>query len=188
MEQELASQIRAGDERAFEQVFRAHYSALCGHANKILKDLEEAEEVVQDSFCKIWERREQLEITDSLKAYLFRTVHNACLNHLKHRKVRLAYAEHAGANQATYTNHDSAEQSELESQVLDAMNALPEKCREVFELSRFDGLKYREIAAKLNISEKTVENQMGKAFKILRDKLGAYLKGALLWMFFSFFN
>ncbi len=141
---------------------------------------------MQDVFFKIWERRELLEITTSLKAYLYRSVHNACLNHIKHQKVKQAYSDFYRENHEEQDDHNPSDQQELEQQVMDAMDALPEKCREVFELSRFEGLKYREIAERLSISEKTVENQMGKAFKILREKLSVYLKGTLIWIFFHF--
>ena len=188
MEQPLIQEIREGNEQSFEQAFHMHYAVLCGYANKLLKDLDEAEEIVQETFYKIWEKREQLEITISFKAYVFRAVHNACLNYLKHQKVRKAYADHVEANHEEAANHDPAEQNELEQHVVEALDALPEKCREVFELSRFEGLKYKEIAERLEISEKTVENQMGKAFKILREKLAVYLKAAMLWIFFSLFH
>ncbi len=146
--------------------------------------MDEAEEVVQGVFFKVWERRGQLEVTVSLKAYLYRAVHNASLNHLKHQKVRQEYANHVKAMEEEGMEDPGMELTELQRDVTYAIEELPEKCREVFKLNRFEGLKYREVADLLGISEKTVENQMGKALKLLRDRLSHYLRVILPWLLF----
>lgn len=180
----ILESVRNGDERAFEQLFRALYAPLCGYATKLLGTSNDAEEVVQAVFFKLWERRSDLNIETSFKAYIYRAVHNACLNQLKHEKVKQQYAAHVKATQVEGIADDVLEQKELEQEIGRAIAQLPEKCREVFELNRSEGLKYKEVAQLLNISEKTVENQMGKALKLLRGKLSKYLKIVLPWIFF----
>lgn len=171
-----------GDENAFEMTFKEHYQALCRYANSFLNDRDEAEEVVQASFLGIWEKRSSLFITTSLKAYLYQAVRNRCLNVIKHEKVKQQHAEHevlmsAYAQEST---SDSVLSNELEQRIYIAMQVLPEQCRLVFKLSRFEELKYQEIADQLNISVKTVENQIGKALKIMREQLREYLPIILL--------
>lgn len=180
----ILEQLSNGDERAFEQLFRAFYAPLCGYANKLLKSSDDAEEVVQAVFFKLWERRADLQIETSFKAYIYRAVHNACLNQIKHEQVKQQHAAYVKATELEGVDEDPVEQKELEQEIGRAIEQLPEKCREVFELNRFEGLKYREVAQMLNISEKTVENQMGKALKLLRTSLGRYLKILMPWMIF----
>jgi RNA polymerase sigma-70 factor (ECF subfamily) len=160
------------DETAFEQVFRTYFKDLHAYAFTILRSEAAAEEVVQNVFFKLWERAGTLNIGGPIAAYLYRAVHNESLNHIKHLKVR---TEHK-----LYVSHRSEDAEgagkslalkELESRLQEAMKALPEQCRTIFQMSRFEELRYREIADRLDISVKTVENQMGKALKILRAKL-----------------
>lgn len=169
--------IKQGDERVFEQVFREHYKVLCGYAIKFLKEKEAAEEIVQDVFFKLWEKRETLEITTSLKSYLFRAVHNRCLNTVKHIDIRENYKaeneERIKSEEENLTEHFN--QFELQQQIQKAIDTLPEQRQKIFKLSRFQGLKYREIAEQMELSEKTVEAQMSKALKTLREALKDYL-------------
>lgn len=144
----------------------------------------DAEEVVQAVFLKIWEQHTSLEIQQSLKAYLYRAVHNACLNQLKHEQVKQAHANHVKHTQEEAQTTDRLEQQEMKQEISRAINELPEKCREVFQLNRFEGLKYREVAEMLGISEKTVENQMGKALKLLRQKLAHFVRVLIPWIIF----
>lgn len=181
---EIAQRIQKGDEQAYEQLFKAYYAPLCGYASKLLNDMDDAEEVVQAMYLKLWERRGELSVDISMKAYLYRAVHNACLNHLKHEKVKQQYADHLKNINGEADTVDHLEQKELQQEIDNAINELPEKCREVFQLNRFEGLKYKEVAQLLDISEKTVENQMGKALKLLRGKLGRYLRILLPWIIF----
>ena len=133
--------------------------------------------MVQNVFCKIWERKGQLAIETSLIAYLYRAVYNESLNHLKHQKVRMAYQAHATyqMNQQTDSASKKILLGDLEQKLRKAMSELPEQCRTIFQMSRFEELKYQEIADRLGISIKTVENQMGKALKQLRSKLVDFL-------------
>lgn len=180
----ITNRIKAGDEQAFEEVFRTLYAPLCGYAHKILPDMADAEEVVQAVFLKVWEQRATLDIQHSIKAYLYRAVHNACLNQLKHEQVKQAHANHVKATREETHQTDRLEQQEMKREITRAINELPEKCREVFQLNRFEGLKYREVAELLGISEKTVENQMGKALKLLREKLAHIVRVIIPWVIF----
>ncbi|MEO8148508.1 MAG: RNA polymerase sigma-70 factor [Bacteroidia bacterium] len=176
-DQEIVNALHANDEGVFEQVFRFYYQRLCNYACNIVVDMDEAEEIVQQMFLNIWEKRVHLEINISFKSYLYRAVHNACLNRLKQQKVRKLYADEQ--IQITEPGYEHTSQTilktELEKQIHNAINKLPEQCRLVFKLSRFEEMKYAEIATHLGISIKTVENHMGKALKIMREQLKEYL-------------
>ena len=164
-------------ETAFEAVFKTHFKRLYAYAFTIVKEEMAAEEMVQNVFYKIWEKKGRVSITSSVTAYLYRSVYHESLNYLKHQKVKAAYQAHAtseGIHQwdsATSRMH----LSELEQNLNRALAELPEQCRTIFQMSRFEELKYQEIADRLGLSIKTVENQMGKALKILRIKLVDYL-------------
>lgn len=160
----------------FEQVFKEHYKNLHAYACSILKDEDEAEEMVQNVFYKLWEKKEKIGELQSVPAYLYRSVHNECMNYVKHEKVKMAYEAHAVHHGTVASREtDTATAKELEHRIADALADLPEQCRTIFQLSRFEELKYREIADKMGLSVKTVENQMGKALKILRTKLADYI-------------
>lgn len=162
---------------AFENVFKNHFKSLHAYAYTIVKDEMAAEEMVQNVFCKIWERKGQLDIETSLTAYLYRAVYNESLNHIKHQKVKMAYQAHASYQMKMQTDSASKKVllSDLEKKLRTALSELPEQCRTIFQMSRFEELKYQDIADRLGISIKTVENQMGKALKLLRTKLIDFL-------------
>lgn len=170
------------DEIAFEQVFKTHFKRLHAYAFTLLQNETEAEEIVQQVFFKLWDRNESLSISGSVTAYLYRAVHNESLNHIKHQKVKTSHQL-----QVAYRMKNESEQPgkkllgrELEKKIHEALNELPEQCRTIFQMSRFDDMKYREIADKLDISVKTVENQMGKALKLMRAKLVDFLTFILI--------
>lgn len=183
----LIALLARRDESAFEQVFKQYYKPLHAYAYAMLKEEAIAEETVQTVFCRLWERAEGLSFGSSVAAYLYRSVHNEALNHLKHRKVRSRHRLHVvhSAKGAADGAVRSLALKELESRLAQALNELPEQCRTVFQLSRFEELRYREIADRLNISVKTVENQMGKALKLLRLKLVDFLPLLLLVTLFK---
>lgn len=174
---QLITTLRAGDIAAFEMLFRTYYQSLCNYACTFVRDPEEAEEVVQNTFTNIWEKRDTLSIHTGVKPYLYAMVRNACLNQLKHAKIKQQHAamEIAVGERSVESVSRTVEASELEVRIQEAMSKLPEQCRLVFKLSRFEDLKYAEIAEQLNISIKTVENQMGKALRVMREQLKDYL-------------
>jgi RNA polymerase sigma-70 factor, ECF subfamily len=174
------------DESAFEQVFKTHFKRLHAYAFTILRDEVEAEEMVQQVFFKLWERNENLSFNGSVAAYLYKAVHNESLNYIKHQKVRSNHQLYVAYNMKNEVEHPAKKvlAGELEKKIHVALNELPEQCRTIFQMSRFDELKYREIADKLGISVKTVENQMGKALKLMRAKLVDFLTYILLFINF----
>ena len=175
--EQLTITLKAGNLTAFEMLFRTYYQPLCNYAFTFVQDRDEAEEIVQSTFLNIWEKRENLSIHTGVKPYLYAMVRNACLNVLKHEKIKQQHAtmEMAIAERSIESVASTVIASELEAKIHDAMDHLPEQCRLIFKLSRFEDLKYAEIAEQLNISIKTVENQMGKALRIMRDQLRDYL-------------
>ena len=159
-----------------------YYQLLVGFAIKYVDEQEVAEELVQDVFAEIWQKGGSITFRTTVKSYLYGAVRNACLNHIKHRKVVWRHEAEVMLTQEVYDATDILELDELQTRIDEAMDLLPEKCREVFELSRYEGLKYHEIADRMDISQKTVENQMGKALKVLRQHLAPYLP-MIVWIF-----
>lgn len=186
---DIITAIRQGQEPAFEQMFRTYYERLCHHATKVLRDADEAEEMVQTVFLGIWEKRQELDINQSLKAYLYRAVHNHCLNRIKHYGVRETHRQHTLYAQSDHYEdvEEAIEGSELEARIALIVRNLPEQCQVIFRLSRFEELKYQEIADRLGLSIKTVENQIGKALKIMRRELADYLP-LLVFVLFRIFQ
>ncbi len=176
------NELKEGDVTAFEMFFKTYYQPLCNYAYTFIQDRDEAEEIVQSAFLSVWEKKDSLDIKTSLKSYLYTMVRNTSLNVIKHEKIKQKYVGEALA--IDERSHEGVAQavlsSELEERIHLAMEVLPEQCRLVFKLSRFEELKYAEIAAQLQISVKTVENHMGKALKIMREQLKDYLPVVLI--------
>ncbi len=172
---DIAGRIRKGDIKTFEQVFRSSYASLVRYAEKILRDTDAAEEIVQALFVKIWQEREKLDVTSSLSGYLYRSVHNRCLHHLDHLKIVEKYASEKRLEQPERSPdpQEIASFRELEEKVTRILGILPERCSTIFYMNRFEGYKYAEIAEKLKISIKTVEANMGKALKEFRKQLAS---------------
>ena len=176
-ELQIVTEMKSGSKESFNYFFDYYYSGLCVYANRYLEDLMLAEEVVQDVFVRFWDRRQEIKISNSVRSYLFQTVHNQCLNILKHKKVeRNYYQQHAAYFENLCEEQwDLFNEIELRNILNETILKLPERCREVFILSRFNNLKNKEIADQLGISGKTVENQITKALKILRKELKDFL-------------
>jgi RNA polymerase sigma-70 factor (family 1) len=176
-DQQVFLAIQSGQTPAFEMLFKTYYQPLCRYATSYLKDADGAEEIVQAAFIGLWEKRKSITIETSLKSYLYRAIRNSCLNELKHEQVKQKYFANEslkGEAQSAPADH-LAIHEELEDKIRAAIQTLPEQCRLIFTMSRFEELKYQEIADQLNLSVKTVENQMGKALKIMRVQLKEYL-------------
>ena len=160
-----------------EDFFQQHYKSLCLAANNIVNDYAAAEDVVQDVFVNLLHKGETIVINSSLKGYILRSTVNTALNYTKKSKTMvplesevLEVYHYDGA-----IGESSLEQLELEESVNQAINLLPPKCKAVFLLNRYEDMKYREVADHLGISIKTVENQMGKALRRLRNHLKPYI-------------
>ncbi|HYD54607.1 MAG TPA: RNA polymerase sigma-70 factor [Gemmatimonadaceae bacterium] len=175
---DLLLRLRAGDAAAFEAVFRAWYAPLVRLAEGMLHDRGAAEEVVQDVMLELWRRRESLDSSGTPQAYLFRSARNRALNQLRHRRVQARTEPQLVAEVPAIPRADAvAGAEELAEAVRQAIESLPPRCREVFELSRMHGLRYTEIAQTLGVSIKAVEAQMGRALRTLRERLAPWLPG-----------
>lgn len=168
--QEILRAIREGNVTAFKQIFDACYESLCDYAFTILKDEAEAEDIVQSMFVKLWERRAELDIQTTARSYLFRAVYNQCLNLLEHRTVKRKHHDHHMVVTET-VQRPEVFVDELEDNIRKVVDKLPPQCKTIFILSRFEELRYAEIAEKLNISVNTIQNQICKALKIIREEL-----------------
>jgi RNA polymerase sigma-70 factor (ECF subfamily) len=173
----IAEQLQNGDHRVYEQLFTAWYEPLCRYACAILRDMDEAEETVQKVFYKLWDARERLEIRTSVKSYLYRMVHNACLNRIQQLKTTAEHHRQYGHMVPVAENSTAAgiAHGELEEKIRLAIDALPPQCKKIFEMSRFQHMSYAEIAAELRLSTNTIENHIAKALKSLRVRLKEFL-------------
>lgn len=172
----LLAALQAGSERAFDVTFREYYGPLVGTATALLGDRDLAEEVVQDVMLELWRRRAGIVIETTLRAYLHRAVRNRALNLVRHESVvRRTRPLVVDAQQPPVPADRAATEHEIDAALARALDELPPRCREVFELSRVRGLRYAEIASALGISIKTVEAQMGKALRMVRARLAPWL-------------
>jgi RNA polymerase sigma-70 factor (ECF subfamily) len=177
---ELSSRIRKGDTKSLELLFRRLYPRLFAYANKFMHDHDDSKEIVQDVFVSLWNHRGSLDESKSLDAYLFTSVKNKCLNLLKskalqNRRAALMLRVYNEEFTIVDNSHQILLANELQTAFDKALNTLPDECRRVFELSRMEGLRYHEIASRLNISIKTVETQMYRALSKLRLELRHHL-------------
>ena len=161
------------DKNFFESVFREYFVALTYYSVKMVNDHDSAKEIVHQVFVNIWEKRESITLDRPLRSYLYTAVHNRSLNYLRDRRRFLP--EDIGNIDMNFLpesdDNDYLDINETESRIAEAISKLPERCAEVFKLSRFENKKYAEIAGMLNLSVKTVEAQMSKALRILREEL-----------------
>lgn len=178
-DRELQQRLRAGDEGAFDSLFRTHYAHLVRMAESIVRESSLAEEIAQEVMLELWRRRESLEVEQSFRAYLIRSTRNRALNYVRHQQVVAREAAIASLDSpSSPSGEDEMLGAELEGAIREAIDGLPEKAREVFRLSREQNLKYAEIAAVLEVSVKTVEKRMGQALAELRLRLAAWLPAA----------
>jgi RNA polymerase sigma-70 factor, ECF subfamily len=169
--------IQSGDLKEFENLFRELYTPLCSYASKILHDNDQAEEIVQDIFYGIWKNKEKLDIHISFRPYLYKSVHNNCLQTIQHHQIEEKYRKHVeyNLNEFQIDPIQEMEAEEMNIVIEKTLNSLPERCKQIFNMSRFEGMKYKEIAEILDISTKTVESNMGKALNAFRQNLRHYV-------------
>ncbi len=167
--------LRLGDEAAFDALFRGWYAPLVQFAERMLRDRDAAEEVVQDVMLELWKRRDSLVIQGSPQAYLFQSTRNRSLNRLRHLKVESREDFDTDTLPATSSSEAAASESEIERVLHETIESLPPRCRQVFEMNRFQGLKYTEVADALDISVKAVEAHMARALRTLRERLAPWL-------------
>lgn len=175
-ERQLQRRLRDGDEGAFDTVFRGHYASLVRMAESIVRDRAVGEEIAQEVMLELWRRRESLEVEQNFRAYLLRATRNRALNHVRHERIVLR-EQTLGASELRVAPAPDTDMlgGELEHAIAKSLAALPQNCREVFEMSRTQGLRYAEIADLLDISVKTVEKRMGLALAELRKDLAPWL-------------
>jgi RNA polymerase sigma-70 factor, ECF subfamily len=163
----------------FEMIFKRYFNPLCAYAIKYTRDLDTAKEIVHKVYVNIWEKRESVKPDQNIRSYLFTSVYNRCLNHIRDSKKTVDINQMKEQDGSVGFSGD-LEIMELQASIEAGIQSLPDRCREIFILSRYDQLKYLAIAEKLNISVKTVEAQMSKALKLLKIYLTEFLSIILI--------
>jgi RNA polymerase sigma-70 factor, ECF subfamily len=184
-EKDLIVRLNNGDQNAYELLFNFYYSGLVIYSTQFTADRDESEEIVQDFFVRFWQKIQQISPSDSLKNYFFSSIKNSSLNYLKHKKIEAKYLKDLGelSNHHLVYDPDLYIATELQDKIKNAITTLPQKCREIFIMSRNQGLKNEEIAVELTISKRTVETQISNALKVLRVALKDYVRILLLiWL------
>ena len=175
---ELVARIQKGNRAAFETLFRRYYENLCGFVESQIGASNVAEDLVQNVLLNLWRRRQDWEPRTSLRAYLFGAARNEFLQYREHRDVRDRWAEEEKEREdpppTVPPPSENVEHRELRREIKKCIAELPERRREVYVLSRQHGLTYKEIAAVMDISPKTVDNQMVEALKFLRKRLQSF--------------
>jgi RNA polymerase sigma-70 factor (ECF subfamily) len=175
------AEIQSGTDDSFEYLFFKYYAELCRYANTMVKNKSEAEEIIQDTFVKLWERRSEITIETSIKSYLYKSVHNQCLNYFDRCKVRDEYSTNYLLENKDMISPVSPEypianllSRELDGLINKAISDLPEQCRNVFVSVRRKEMSYSEAAESLGISVNTVKTQLQRAVAKLREALKEY--------------
>jgi RNA polymerase sigma-70 factor, ECF subfamily len=184
VENDLMAKLKSGDLAAFKRFYIDHHPRLFAFSKKIIDDKETAKDILQEVFFEFWQQRNIIDIKVSVQSYLFKMLHNKCLNHLRTLKIHQKYVAHSEiklkeAELAFFNNdtdgHTSIFFLELELLLEKSIASLPNSCRQIFLLSRKEGLGNKEVAERLNISVRTVENQIYRALKIIKEDLKDYL-------------
>ena len=177
------------DKTAFEMLFKSHFKGLTHFAQKYVKDFDTAKEIVQDSFISLWEKRDTIDPAKQVKSYLTTIIYNKSLNYLRdNKKFNKDILTFEGLY--PFADHDKGDKlvaDEIEKKIKLSIDELPEKCKEIFVMNRYEHLKYQQIADKLGISIKTVEAQMSKALQHMREKLVDYITIFII-LFETFFK
>lgn len=182
--EQLITRLRTDDRAVLQHLFHQHYQMVCRTIHRFINDGSLVEDLAQNVFIRFWNKRHQITITSSVPAYLNRMAINEAIAHLRKGKhwQQEELTPQTPVGELTTSGEENFLQSELQEQVRAAINSLPPKCQAVFKLSRFEELTYKEIAERLDISIKTVENQMGKALRVLREALKDYLAVVVWWV------
>lgn len=167
----------------YHSLFKEHYNSMCNYAFAMINNRDEAEDIVQGVFVDFWNKPDKETITAEFENYLIRSIKFKCIDFHRKEVVKRKYEEAAVHEQSQFDEEDNEENPALKDLINLSISQLPEKTQEVFRLSKLEGMSYKEIADQLGISPKTVENQMGRAFKMLREKLKNY-KDLLILLFF----
>lgn len=175
---QLIEKIIKGDVYAFESLFRQQYSPLCNYALRYVQSKEVSEEIIQELFYKLWKTRKNLSIDLNVDAYLFKATYRNCMEYIRNKKTQLKHQKQIFEQSDHKLNPKEAEVREINELVSQTLNQLPYRTLQIFKLSRYEGLKYKEIAERLSISIKTVEANMAKALKLFRSNLKDYLGSA----------
>jgi len=174
------------DQKAFEILYHLYFSPMCGYALGFVKSYADAEDLVNDCFFELWKTRKSIEIKSSLKSYLFISVRNRSINFLKRKLSRQRYIEDqsypfAFEDEIVHQSELLLKQENLDEKLKKAIEKLPAQCRQIFYMNRFEGLKYKEIAFKLNLAEATIKTQIARALKSLRSDLESFKSSFLLF-------
>lgn len=185
-DEKLLNKIQTGDEAAFQLLFEKYYQQLCYSAYKICADEHKSKDLAQEVFLDIWKRRANLNIHTSFQAFLRRAVTYKAIDYVRAQKLDMKETIDLGS--APERSHQNLELNELKELIHRTAEKLPERCRIIFFMSRFEEMSHKEIAAKLEISEKTIENQITKALKILRKVIADYSSSIKLFLLFYLFS
>jgi len=194
IERNTLENLKKGDSKAFESVFRFWYEPIVNFADEYLSDLESARNIVQNIFLRLWEKHNLVDPDSNLKSYLYMATRNACLSHIRHLKVESAYFEKSlRCSEDLQLNYEALNElnmeqldfNRLEQLIQETIDSLPERCREVFIMSRYEDLKNKEIAEKLDISVKAVEANITRALAKLRESTKEYLPELVFFLIFN---
>ncbi|MCU0636979.1 MAG: RNA polymerase sigma-70 factor [Gemmatimonadaceae bacterium] len=175
-DQELLERLRSGDSGAFDTIFRTWYAPLVRYVDAMLRVRADAEEIAQEVLLELWRRRDRLAEQGSVQAYLFQSARNRALNHVRHERVEQRAAPLLMRSEGVAARADAEViEGEIADAIREAIESLPPRCREVFELSRIYGLKQTEIADALGVTVKAVEAQMARALRTMRERLAPWL-------------
>lgn len=171
---DLMDRMRSGDDIALKLIYNKYWNHLFNSAYNILRDQQACEDIIQDVFINLWNKRELIEIKVSLKSYLFASTRYEVYRQVRLGNVREDIFDHVHERMTTATEYGNIEHRELLSQINSIVDNLSAKCKEVYKLSREEQLSHKEIASQLDISTKTVENHLNKALRQLRTSLGLF--------------
>jgi RNA polymerase sigma-70 factor (family 1) len=181
----LMLEIRSGNMLAFDILYRKYSARLYKFAFSLLKTNEDAENIVQDVFLKLWLNREKVDKAASVKYFVFTIAYHSSISLIRKKLKESEFAEYLLSRQGSEQEPEMllAEYNELDEKLNQVIASLPERQRDIYRLHMIDGLKYSEIAGRLGISENTIQNHMSRAIKTIRTKMGDYSLAALLFIY-----